>query len=93
MINWISRDRVTWLIVLMTTLLFVNYVDRGNLATVGPLVSHSLQLSNTEFGTLLGAFYFTYAPAQLLMSWLCPRVDIYRLLALGFLLANGEQAS
>ena len=77
-----SRDRVAWLVVLMTALLFVNYVDRGNLATVGPLLVDQLGLSNAQLGLLLSAFYFTYAPAQLLTGWLCERTDVYRLLAL-----------
>ncbi|HEX2790544.1 MAG TPA: MFS transporter, partial [Steroidobacteraceae bacterium] len=77
-----SRDRVAWLVVLMTALLFVNYVDRGNLATVGPLLIDQLGLTNAQLGLLLSAFYFTYAPAQLLAGWLCERTDVYRLLAL-----------
>ena len=77
-----SRDRVSRLIVLMTALLFVNYVDRGNLATVGPLLIDQQGLSNAQLGLLLSAFYFTYAPAQLLAGWLCERTDVYRLLAL-----------
>jgi MFS family permease len=77
-----TRDRVTWLVALMTALLFVNYVDRGNLATVGPLLVDQLGLSNAQLGLLLSAFYFTYAPAQLLAGWLCERTDVYRLLAL-----------
>jgi MFS family permease len=77
------RDRISWLIVLMTALLFVNYIDRGNLATVGPLLIDQQGLSNAQLGLLLSAFYFTYAPAQLLAGWLCERSDVYRLLALG----------
>ena len=83
--EYMARDRITWLLGLMTALLFINYVDRGNLATVGPLLTHDLRLSNTQFGLLLGAFYWTYAPAQLVLSWLCPRVDTFRLLAIGSL--------
>jgi MFS family permease len=79
------QGRLFWLIGLMTALLFVNYIDRGNLATVGPLVAHDLRLSNTEFGLLLAAFYWTYAPAQLVLSWVCPRVDTFRLLTIGAL--------
>jgi MFS family permease len=78
-----APDRVTWLVVLMTALLFVNYVDRGNLATVGPLLIDQQGLSNEQLGLLLSAFYFSYAPAQLLAGWLCERTDVYRLLAFG----------
>jgi MFS family permease len=81
----VVRDRISWLIGLMTALLFVNYVDRGNLATVGTLVAHDFRLTNTQFGLLLAAFYWTYAPAQLVLSWVCPRVDNFRLLTLGAL--------
>jgi MFS family permease len=79
----IPRDRITWLVVLMTTLLFVNYIDRGNIATVGPMLIDQLHLSNTELGLLFTAFYFTYAPAQLVSGWLCERMDVYKLLAIG----------
>jgi MFS family permease len=74
---------VTWLVVLMTALLFVNYVDRGNLATVGPMLIDQQGFSNAQLGLLLSAFYFTYAPAQLLAGWLCERWNVYGLLALG----------
>jgi MFS family permease len=77
------RDRISWLIALMTALLFVNYIDRGNLATVGPLLIDQQGLSNAQLGLLLSAFYFTYAPAQLFAGWLCERRDVYRVLALG----------
>ncbi|HEY1726239.1 MAG TPA: MFS transporter [Steroidobacteraceae bacterium] len=76
-------DHVSWLIALMTALLLVNYVDRGNLATVGPLLIDHLGLSNAQLGLLLSAFYFTYAPAQLLAGWLCERGNVYWLLAVG----------
>jgi MFS family permease len=79
----IPRDRISWLVVLMTTLLFVNYIDRGNIATVGPMLIDQLHLSNTELGLLFTAFYFTYAPAQLVSGWLCERMDVYKLLAIG----------
>jgi MFS family permease len=79
----LSRDRITWLIVLMTALLFINYIDRGNIATVGPQLLDELKLTNTQLGLLFTAFYFTYAPAQILTGWLCERIDVYRLLAIG----------
>ena len=83
MTRLIPRDRITWLVVLMTSLLFVNYIDRGNIATVGPMLIDELHLTNTELGLLFAAFYFTYAPAQLVSGWLCERMDVYKLLALG----------
>ena len=86
MTNGLTRTQISALIALMTALLFFNYIDRGNLATVGPLLIDGLKLTNTQFGVLLGAFFWTYAPAQLLQGWLSQRVDLYKLLTLGVLL-------
>jgi len=53
-------------VVLLAVAAFINYVDRGNLATAGPLIRDELALSNAQLGVLLSAFFWSYAPAQLL---------------------------
>jgi MFS family permease len=68
---------------LLTLAAFINYVDRGNLATAGPLIQDQLKLSHTEFGVLLAAFFWSYAPAQLPAGWLAERLDPRRVLAVG----------
>jgi MFS family permease len=72
------------LVGLLATAIFINYVDRGNLATAAPLIKDELGLSNTEFGLLTSAFFWTYTPAMLLAGWLADRINPYRTLALGF---------
>jgi len=62
---------------------FINYVDRGNLATAAPLIKDELGLTNTQLGVLLSAFFWTYTPGQLLAGWLAERINAYRTLALG----------
>ena len=42
MTNGLTRTQISALIALMTALLFFNYIDRGNLATVGPLLIDGL---------------------------------------------------
>jgi MFS family permease len=49
------------LVILLTLVVVMSYIDRGNLATVGPLITDELRLSPSQFGTLLSAFYFAYA--------------------------------
>jgi MFS family permease len=71
------------LVALLTLAAFINYVDRGNLATAGPLIQDQLHLSHTELGVLLAAFFWSYAPAQLPAGWLAERFDPRRLLAAG----------
>ena len=69
--------------VLLALAAFINYVDRGNLATAGPLIRDELNLSNAELGVLLSAFFWAYAPAQLLAGWLSERLDARLILSTG----------
>ena len=47
------------LVALVALATFLNFADRGNLATAAPLLKGELQLNNTELGILLSAFYWT----------------------------------
>jgi MFS family permease len=70
-------------ILLLGLVVLLNYVDRGSLATAAPLLQDELALSNTQIGLLLSAFFWTYAPAQLIAGWLVHRYDIRIVLAAG----------
>lgn len=70
-------------VVLASTALFINYVDRGNLATAATLIQQQLHLSATQLGLLLSAFYYTYVPAQPAVGWLSERIGAHRILAWG----------
>jgi len=79
-----SVTRNTRLMVAMLGLaVFINYVDRGNLATAGPLIRDEMHLTNTQFGFLVSAFFWTYTPMQLLIGWLAQRFNTYRVMAIG----------
>jgi MFS family permease len=70
-------------VTLLAVAIFINYVDRGNLATAAPLMKDELHLSGSQIGILLSAFFWTYIPCQLLAGWLAERISAYRTLALG----------
>ena len=70
-------------VLLLALAVFINYVDRGNLATAAPLVQDELHLTNAQVGLLLSAFFWSYAPAQLLSGWLAHRFDVRYTLAAG----------
>jgi len=70
-------------VALLTLAAFINYVDRGNLATAGPLIRDQFALSNAQLGLLLSAFFWSYTPAQLPAGWLAERLDARRVLAVG----------
>src|SRR5678815_2823840 len=64
-----ARPRVSmaWVIVpLLALAVFINYVDRGNLATAGPLIKDEMKLSAEAFGLIVSAFFWSYTPGQLL---------------------------
>ena len=70
-------------VVLLAFAVFINYVDRGNLATAASLIKSEFHLSPSQLGVLLSAFFWTYTPCQLLSGWLAERINAYRTLALG----------
>ena len=77
----------SWLAVslgLMSLSIFINYIDRGNLATAAPIIKDELHLSATQLGFLLTAFFISYAPMQIVVGWLVDRFDAARVLLAGF---------
>jgi MFS family permease len=68
---------------LLTLALLINYIDRGNLATAGPLLLNELKLSPTRLGTLLSAFYIAYAAAMVPAGWLADRYGAKIVLGFG----------
>jgi len=71
------------LVLLISTVLFINYVDRGNLATAAPLIQDQLHLSATQLGTLLSAFFYSYVVMMTPVGWLAERFGAHRVLAVG----------
>jgi len=71
------------LVTLLAAAIFLSYIDRGLLAIAGPLIKTELGLSATAFGVAVSAFFWVYAPAQLLCGWMVDRFSVYRLFAGG----------
>jgi MFS family permease len=76
----------TLLVLLLGAAVFFNYVDRGAIGIAAPLMTAELKLDAKAFGIVLSAFFWVYAPAQLVVGWLVDRFSVYRLMALGVLL-------
>ncbi|HLB08116.1 MAG TPA: MFS transporter, partial [Gemmatimonadaceae bacterium] len=83
MTNAFSARRLS---LLLAVAVFINFVDRGNLATAAPVVAKELHLSATQIGILLSSFYWTYAVSQLGAGWLAERYPVQRVIAAGFAL-------
>ena len=78
-----SPTRPLPLVLLVAAALFINYVDRGNLATAASLIQEQLHLSATQLGLLLSAFFYSYVPAQPVIGWLAERFGAHRILGAG----------
>src|SRR5262245_66417660 len=74
------------LVTLLSVALLINYVDRGSIATAAPMLERELELSASEMGWILAAFYWAYAPMQPVMGWLADRFGPARVMSGGFLL-------
>jgi ACS family D-galactonate transporter-like MFS transporter len=85
-----KNSRISPALIAVATLLgisiFLNYTDRGTLSLAAPLIRRELGLSASQIGLLLSAFFFTYAPFQILSGWIVDRLDVNWILALGILL-------
>jgi MFS transporter, ACS family, D-galactonate transporter len=71
---------------LLSMSVLINYVDRGTLAIAAPLLKEDLHLSPSQLGILLSAFFWTYAPFQIVSGWLVDKFDVNWLLATGLLI-------
>ena len=70
-------------VALLGLAVFINYIDRGVVATAAPLIKDQLALSASQMGLLISAFFWSYAPSQFIAAWLIERINAYRTLALG----------
>src|SRR5215469_7709759 len=53
----------------------INFIDRGSISIALPLIAAELNFSPTVQGTLLSAFFWSYAMMQIPMGWAVDRFD------------------
>ena len=53
----------------------INFIDRGSLSVALPLIAAELNFSPAVQGTLLSAFFWSYAMMQIPMGWAVDRFD------------------
>ncbi|HET6178910.1 MAG TPA: MFS transporter [Candidatus Sulfotelmatobacter sp.] len=76
-----AMNRVLFLIGLSV---LINYIDRSNLSIAAPLLQDELHISGKQLGTLLSAFFWTYALLQIPAGWLVDHFDVKWVFAVGF---------
>jgi predicted MFS family arabinose efflux permease len=76
--------RYAWYVLLVLTAInFVNYVDRQIIISLGPFIRRDLQLSYTGFGWLITAFMLIHSLASLPFGMLSDRWVRRKIIALG----------
>lgn len=78
------RHNLRWAIIAVIVLLTItNYLDRGNLSVVAPVLGDEFHFSDAQLGLILSAFTWPYALANLPIGWAVDRFGTRLLLTLG----------
>lgn len=81
----VSRHYAWYMLVILTTINFVNYVDRQVIISLGPFIQDDLALSNLQFGLLGTAFMLIHSLATVPFGILSDRWLRHKIIALGVL--------
>ena len=74
-----------WLMLLLVTGMVICYAQRGALPFAAPTLIKELNISKTDMGFLLSAFFFLYSFMQMPAGWLVDRFGVKKAYALGFI--------
>jgi MFS family permease len=72
------------LLVLLGISVFINYIDRGNIAIAASMLQDELGITPARLGILLAAFFWTYSLCMPIYGWLVDRLNVYWLFATCF---------
>jgi MFS family permease len=87
-----SQPNFNLLLLLIGLSALLNYIDRSNLSIAAPLIKDELGITGAQLGTLLSAFFWTYALLQIPAGWLVDRFDVKWVFAAGFFIWSGATA-
>jgi ACS family D-galactonate transporter-like MFS transporter len=84
-----SRERIV--VFLLVISVVINYVDRSNLSLAVPLIQRQFTLLPLQIGSLLSAFFWTYALLQIsgIAGWLSDRFPVGWVMVGGYVLWSG----
>ena len=87
-----KMSRREWTVVLLLVIsAIINYVDRSNLSIAAPEIQRQFALSPIQIGTLLSAFFWTYALMQItgIAGWFSDRFPVGWVMLGGYVLWSG----
>jgi MFS transporter, ACS family, D-galactonate transporter len=81
-----AKRKSVWTVSLVLAIGFVlNYIDRGNISVVAPLIQHEFNINPTHLGILFSSFFLSYALMQLPAGFLADRFSVKWLYATAFI--------
>ena len=72
----ISNSRRWWLVGLLFTASFINYLDRATISVALPVISTELHFGPEIKGLVLSAFFWSYALMQIPVGWCADRWNL-----------------
>lgn len=70
-----KKTNVRWVIaVFMWAAMVINYLDRTVMSAAAPAIMKDFQLSPTEMGVIMSAFFWSYAAFQIPAGWLADKI-------------------
>src|SRR6185503_17008712 len=81
-----SSSQRWWVMLLLVTGMVICYAHRGALPFAAPTLIKELQISKTDMGFLLSAFFLLYSFMQMPAGWLVDRFGVKRSYAYGFVI-------
>lgn len=84
-----ARRYATTALIILTSLNFVNYIDRSVLFAVQPMIQREFPGSDARFGLLTTAFIFFYMVAAPVTGWLADRYSRRWIMCAGALFWSG----
>lgn len=82
-----------WIVSLLFLGAIINYIDRGNLSIAAPTLMREFGRSPAAMGTLLSAFFWTYALLQIPAGYIVDRFDLKWTYGTAFLLWSLSSAA
>lgn len=82
----VLSETLSFVAILLAVSVFINYIDRGNLAIAAPAIKDELGLTPNQLGILLSSFFWTYAGFQIVSGWMVDRFEVNWVIAAGFFL-------
>jgi MFS family permease len=79
-----KRRSVALVSLILASGFVVNYIDRGNISVVAPLLQREFNLNPTHLGILFSSFVFSYALMQIPAGYLVDRFNLKWLYAAAF---------